>query len=132
MKKNIVGNYKISTLFLRIALGVFFLWFGIDKVLTPSNWLGWIPDSIFPVLPFEVAKFILLEGIIEIIVGVLLTIGLFTRVAAAVSSLQMMLIIIFIGFNEATIRDIGLLGGTISLLITGSPALSLDKLIERR
>ena len=116
--------------FLRFGLGVIFFWFGIDKFLHPLLWRGFIPPFVEALLPISVGLFESIQGVIEIIVGVLLIIGLWRQFAAAVAGLILIPIIIVtfaIGAYDIALRDVGLLAVSISLTVVPETIFSVDK-----
>lgn len=120
---------RFSPLTLRISLGILFLFFGIDKLINPNSWIGWVPRWIWGVM--DIDFFILSQGILEALIGALLVGGLFTRIVAAIASILMLLIIVSIGFNDIAIRDIGLLGASLSLILLGGGELSVDNSLRK-
>jgi uncharacterized membrane protein YphA (DoxX/SURF4 family) len=122
---------KFATLVLRAGLGAVFVWYGIDKTIHPEIWGGWVPAMVKSVLPVSVALFLKAQGVAEITAGVLLLLGKFTRLAALTTALFLASILIFIGPNDVTVRDIGLLGAALSLFLTGSDFFSLDRTKRR-
>ena len=99
-------NYMIV---LRLGLGLVFTWFGLDKLINPSNWLGYITPKVAQFIFINLNSFIFILGIIEIMLGILLIIGLYTRIVALIMAIHLTLVIISIGFNDVAVRDIGLL-----------------------
>jgi len=122
----IINNKFYATVVIRISLALVLLWFGIDQILNPGNWFGYIPLSISSIIPFNLGTLILLNGIIEIIMGVLLLIGLYTRIIAFIAALHLLSITIAVGYNEIGVRDFGLTMMAISLIFSGAGVLSLD------
>ncbi len=118
-----------SVLILRLALAFVFLYFGIDKFINPENWIGYA-RPLESLLPFSIALFILLLGVIETIVGALLLLGLFTELASIVAFIMLIAIIFTIEFNEISIRDIAL-ASIAFYLIFNKTKLSLDNLRKR-
>lgn len=149
-KKNKIDRYaKYAPFILRIGLGVVFFWFGLDKLLRPWYWEGWMPSWMGSILPVSLTSFLYIQGIVELMIGVLLIMGLFTRVASLIASLILGGIISTFVFNanvighftkfhidgdiffliltETLFRDLGLLAGAIALILLGGGAFSLDK-----
>lgn len=121
---------EYSIFIIRIGLAVVFLLFGIDKFINPESWFVYVP--IFILQFTNLNFFIFLLGILETIIGLFLLIGFLNRLAALIAALFLLSIIFTIGYNEITVRDIGLLAMAISLIITKSNLLSLDSLIKKR
>jgi len=115
-----IKSIKLSHLFLRIGLAAVFLWFGVDKFFHPDYWISawtpmWIVDFVarFGINSTSLAY---LFGIFELLVGISLITTVFIRIFSFLSIIFLALIIVFFGFNEVIIRDIGLIGGFLAIL----------------
>ena len=126
IKNFIIENKNYSIVIIRISLALVLLWFGIDEIVNPENWFGYIPPGITSIIPFDIESFILLNGIFEIIIGVLLLIGYYTRIVAFIAALHLLSITIAVGYNEIGIRDFGLTLMAVSLIFSGAGVFSLD------
>jgi len=120
IKEFFIKNKDYSTAIIRIGLALVLLWFGIDEILNPENWFGYFPESLTSLLPFSLETFFILNGIFEIIVGILFLVGFKTRIVAAISALHLLSITIAIGYNDIGIRDFGLTLMAVSLIFSGS------------
>lgn len=118
---------------LRLGLGIVFLAFGIGK-FKGDEWVDTMRSmGIFSYLPWSVDTSVILAGILELLVGLGLVLGLFTRFFSLLASLEMVsiLILLFIyGIHE--IRDIGLLAGTVCLIFNDADFISLDHFLKKR
>ena len=126
IKNFIINNKNYATVVIRISLALVLLWFGIDEIINPENWFGYVPSWISNNLPFSLDFFISLNGIIEIMMGGLLLIGLYTRTVAFIAALHLLSITIAVGYNEIGVRDFGLTLMAVSLIFSGAGVLSLD------
>ena len=117
MNKKFVNVVKYG-LILRLGLGFVFIWFGIDKLINPINWLGYIPPKVAQLIFINLDSFIFLLGIVELILGTLLIIGLYTRIVAFIMAIHLALVVASLGFNEIAARDIGLLSIALYLSLT--------------
>lgn len=115
--------------YLRLGLGLMYLYSGIDLVRHPTAWYWalpyWLRQYITAGVPLDM--YLRIQGAIEILLALIL-LGWFlprslVRVAAVVAALEFAIILIlaFLPFSEAnfliTFRDIGLLGAALALLI---------------
>jgi uncharacterized membrane protein YphA (DoxX/SURF4 family) len=117
---------KLVFLVMRVSLGIVFLIFGIGKFKN-DIWVETIKAMDFFIrLPWDVNISIALIGITEILTGVALIIGLFTRLFAALAVVQLIGILILLRFEE--VRDIGLLGMAIYITIVKNDAFAMDYL----
>jgi uncharacterized membrane protein YphA (DoxX/SURF4 family) len=121
-------NKEYVPLILRIGLGIPFFWFGIDKFFNPIFWARFIPEYMKSLIPISINSFMYLQGTIEVLVGIFLIIGLFTRITSYLSSIILIVVIISVGFNNISLRDVGLLSISISLIYLNSGKLSIDNL----
>jgi len=126
IKEFFIKNKKYSTTIIRIGLALVLLWFGIDEIINPENWFGYFPQSLIALLPFSLETFFMINGIFEIIIGILLFVGFKTRVVAFISALHLLSITIAVGYNDIGIRDFGLTMMAVSLIFSGAGVLSLD------
>lgn len=111
-------RYKIKpSIFLILGLGFVFFWFGLDKLIHPENWIGYISPFLSSLIFFNLNSFIYLLGFIELVLGILLWTKWKLKFISLLISMHLLLIIIFTGFNEITVRDIGLLTMALSLFI---------------
>ena len=146
IKSFIERNKKYSTDIVRIALSIVFLWFGINQLINPESFLGYVPQWLYqqePQMmmhgfmqfiqkaPNFVYTIILLNGIFETIFGALLLVGYFTRISAFLLALHLFGISFSLGYNDIAIRDFGLALATLSLIFSGAGEFSLDKQLEK-
>jgi len=119
---------KYSPVLLRIALSLVFLWFGINQLIFPNMFLGYIPSWITqnPIIPLEPGFIIMGNGIFEIVFGILLIAGLFTRLVSLFLGLHLIGIMLGLGYNDIAVRDFGLMLATISITLNGPDIWCLD------
>ena len=110
---------------LRLSLGAMYLYSGIDIVRHPSAWTwairslpAWING---PITTFGVENFLYVQGVVEIILGALL-LGWFVpkkvvRYIGLISALEMAAIVLLVGIDAVTFRDIGLIGAGLALFL---------------
>lgn len=108
---------------LRLGLGLMYIYSGFDLFYYPYHWYGFVPKW-FSQIVNQVATvdaYLRLQGIGEFIIG-LLFLAWFggkwgVRIASALAALEMALIIIFVGIDPITFRDIGLLGAAVAIFV---------------
>lgn len=106
---------------LRVGLGLMFLYSGYDLIANPFHWYGFVPQwfsrFVTPLVPME--QYLRLQGTGEIILGLLLLAWFLppwiARLAAAAAAAEMLGILLFVGLDPITFRDIGLLGAAVAL-----------------
>ncbi len=123
--KDVLGGYEDCLYFVfRVFVGLLFFQHGVKNLF---GWFGGSPSELFS--KFGVA------GVIELVVGVLIVLGLFTRLAAVVSGLEMVVAYFMVHFPSGWIPILN--GGELALLyfasflvliVYGSGKWSLDRL----
>lgn len=101
--------------FIRLGLAFVFIYFGIDKLINPINWLGYIPAWIETIIPLR--QFVFANGIFEIILGLGLLYHKTLRLAANIIILFLAGVITTLGLDEVIARDVGLLFMAIALAV---------------
>ena len=106
---------KLSYHILRIGLAVTFLWIGFLIFMEPEVWGGFLQPWVVELLPVPVKIAMLGTAMLDVAVGALLLLNLFTWLAAGIGVLHLVIVLITSGFNSVTIRDIGLLAASAAL-----------------
>jgi uncharacterized membrane protein len=96
---------------LQLGLGLTILYAGVDAFLHPADWIGFLPAwiTMFKLTP---ALALQIHSILEIALGLALLVNYKVRYVAALSALDIALILFVSGFGRnallITFRDIGL------------------------
>jgi len=106
-----------APIIVRIGLSLVVLWFGINQLIRPDYFIGYLPTFLFE--SSYATIFIILNGLFEIILGAFLIAGLFTRIAAIILAIHLFFIAISLGYNENAIRDLGLTLALFSIFLAG-------------
>ncbi|OGN28299.1 MAG: hypothetical protein A2941_02050 [Candidatus Yanofskybacteria bacterium RIFCSPLOWO2_01_FULL_49_17] len=118
-------SLKHSNLFLRLGLVFVFLWFGIDKFFHPVYWLNaWVPASVVGLaggFDLSANTLVYIFGVFEVLVGISLLANMYVGFFGSLAVLFLAVIPLFQGFNEVLVRDIGLIGGLLSLIFWPRP-----------
>jgi len=126
---------NIGVLAVRLGMGVGFLWAGINKVSDPAAF-GMMLQNMAGIDPMMAPNMALLIGGLEILSGVLIWIGLITRIASAYQLIVLLGAKVMFGFDftmgPAIWKDDALIGIAILLLLYGSGKFGLDYLISKR
>ena len=113
---------KSSYHFLRVGLAITFLWIGILILRDPLAWGSYIQPWALKFLPASLEQAMRGTAVLDIAVGLGLLFDFFPWVVALIGSVHLIIILITSGVTDITIRDVGLLTGTIALLIESSPS----------
>jgi len=106
---------------LRLGIAITFLWIGILILKAPEAWGSYLQPWAVGLLPIPLKEAMIATAFLDIIVGLFLLINVFIWLAALLGSLHLAIILITAGINAVTVRDIGLLGATLALMITAWP-----------
>lgn len=110
----------------RAGVSFVFLWFGLSQLVSPENWTAWLPAWVFN-LPVKELSLIYLNGSFEVILGLSLLLGVFTRVSALLLSLHMLHITWTVGYNDIGVRDLGLAIATFGVFLFGPDRIALER-----
>ena len=120
-----------SPVVLRLSIALVFLWFGINQIADPNQWVAYVPDSVVNFSGLAVTTIVFLNAIFEIILGSALLLGFFTRWTAALLALHIIDIFIIVGMNATGVRDFGIAAATVTIWLNGSDWLSLDRFMRQ-
>ncbi len=131
------GQYeKYRALILRIFLGVTVLFWGYEKITLEKLVSGYTMDY-GPFMFIDVNLFLSIVGWIQVLMGILLFLGLLTRLNAAIMVLMGLTTIIVPGL--IVMKDVphfayafALTGAALALLIEGAGRYSLDQKLWSR
>jgi len=120
------------TLLVRLALGSTLIWLAVtEKMLNPRVSEVVVLDyGLESVIPVNSAMWVFAVGSIELIVGTVLVLGLYTRVAAIVTAL--VLTSSFFYFREEVAGHVTFFGALLVLMSTGAGRVSLDAVFAAR
>ncbi len=110
----------------RWGVGIVFFIFGISQLLNPSSWMAYLPDFALNI-GVNSTTLIYMNGVFDLTLGILLLLGIFTRIIALIGILHIIGIIFSLGYNDVSVRDFGLLIVLVSALIHGADKLCLVK-----
>jgi len=118
-----------GTTFLRMGIAFVILWFGAQQFIDPTQWIGFIPDSIIKMSPVGAITLVHLNGALEIVFGTSLMLGLFTRISALILALHMADITYVVGYTSIGVRDFGLMIAVIAVFLNGADHTSIDQFL---
>ncbi len=117
---------RFAPLLLRVGLAAVILWFGTNQLLEPSLWVSWVP-AWTSALGTDAMTVVYLNGAFEVVAGVLLLLGCWTRLVAFAIFLHMCLIILDIGMSPTGVRDAGIAVGLLALAMQEGDRYSLTR-----
>ena len=115
---------KISYVIIRFTMAALFLWFGTQQILHTSAWIGFLPEWAFN-MPLSPERFVLANGMFEVVSALLLIAGLFTRWVAAALGAHLLMIALTVG-GDIGVRDAALGLTAIAMFFTSPDAWTLD------
>ena len=117
---------KAAPVVLRIGLALVFLWFGFAQLLHTSMWLGLIPKWVTGMSGLQAVTLVHFNGAFEIVFGICLLFGFFTRVVTLLFALHMIHIALTLvaasGLTAISVRDLGLSFAAVTLFLLGPGA----------
>lgn len=126
-----MNTQRWAPVILRAGLAFLFLWFGFSQLADPSAWVSWVPAWAASLSWVSPTTLVFLNGGFEIILGLALAAGFYTRWAALLLSVHLFFIAYEIGYNDIGVRDFALALSTLALSAYGTDEYSLDKLVRR-
>jgi uncharacterized membrane protein YphA (DoxX/SURF4 family) len=116
---------NLSLKILRYGWVILFLWFGVQQIMNPGAWVGFLPawTGYFPI-PGEIL--VQLNGWMEIIGASFLLIGAFVRPVAIILSLHLFVIAAAAG-GAIGVRDFVLALMGVALAAAGPDDWTIDK-----
>src|SRR5947207_2318187 len=115
---------SLSLWALRLGLGFMFLYSGLDLVRHPTGWY-WavrpLPDFIKNIITDEIGmnRYLMLQGVGELVMAFVFLAWFLpakiVKIVAALAAAEMAAILLLVGLNSETFRDIGLLGAGAAL-----------------
>ena len=109
---------KYAPAILRLGLGFVFMYFGWQSVSNPAMFAGLVPHWTNAIMP--AVNLVFIHGIFEIVAGMLLFSGYFTRTISIILFLDLLDIISLLGFCEIAVRDFGLAAAMFALFLLGN------------
>ena len=114
----------------RLGISLVFLWFGVNQLLFPSDFMGYLSDYLLQMESAEM--FVIFNGLFETIAGTLLLLGIFTRPVALILSLHLLVIAASLGYNDISVRDTGIAIVAFALFLAGPDRWSCSALSPNR
>ena len=142
-----IERYKsYAPALVRIAVSLVFLWFGVNQLVNPESFLGYVPNWLYPhaaemqhAHPLQLLHnvsglahwLIMGNGFFEMTFGLLLLLGFFTRLSALLLSIHLVAIAAGLGYNDMAVRDLGLAAAAFSVFLNGPDRLCIGKRLKK-
>lgn len=122
--------HKYSSVVLRFGLGAVLLWFGLSQLIAPVAWTSFLPSWIAGIITPE--TFVIINGLSEVVLGVMLLGGIFTRIIAILTALHLASILFSVGYSsDIAVRDFGLMMAAIALALFRDYPVSIDNFLKK-
>lgn len=121
---------NLSSVVLRVGIGAVIIYFGLQQLNDQSAWIAYLPSWIKSV-PISQINFIYWNGWFELVFGILLVVGFYTRIVAFFLALHLLSIVFTVGYNEIGVRDFGIFIALVSIFLHGPSNWSADESLER-
>ena len=119
---------KLPFHLLRIGLGITFIWVGIFILQDPSGWGSMLQPWAFNMMGSSLNQAMISTAILDIAVGVFMLINIWTWLAALVGAGHLAIVLVTVGINTITVRDIGLIFATTALMFQSLPDWIISRL----
>ena len=119
---------KYSPLILRTGIAIVLFWFGFSQWKNPAGWVRMLPHF----LQANGNLFVYLNGSFEVIFGILLLLGLYTRFVSFLLGLHLLSISFFVVSGPTTARDFALSIATFAIFLNGADEFCFDRLLREK
>ena len=113
---------------LRVGLGITFVWIGLLILKQPEAFAGYLQPWAAGLLPISIAQAMVGTAILDIVIGILFFIARWSWIAAVLGTAHLAIVLVVSGITDITVRDIGLLAGTIAVAIDSTPSSFFDRM----
>ncbi len=120
---------RFAKYLLQIGLAITFFVIGMMILQDPEGWGALIQPWALKLVPGSVVDAMRQTAYVDMGLGILFLIGPVAWIAALVGSVHIVIVLVTVGVNTITIRDIGLLAATIALCIETTPASLVRRLM---
>lgn len=104
---------------MRLFLGFVLLWFGVNEILNPRYWSGYVPQMAIEMLPIPIFPFVQGHGAVLVLLAICFLFNFYIRYIGVVALLVLLSIIGGLismnGIDEIVVRDIGIFGLALSI-----------------
>ena len=127
--KELPKDFPIAVL--RWGLALVFFYFGFSQIVDPQAWTGFVPEFLTNIF-LSANNIVMINAITEIVLGIFLAAGIYTRFSSLILSLHLFCISASIGFNPVGVRDFGLAVATLVIFLNGADKYTIDWNIKNK
>ena len=80
-------------------------------------WTGFVPDLAVSLSGLSAETLVLINGVFEMVAGLALLTGFYTRIAATLLSLHMFHLLFVVGYSAIAVRDFGIAIATLAVAL---------------
>ena len=103
---------------LRLGLGITFVWMGVLIFQNPAAYGNLIAPWAAELLVISTTTIATIVAVIDVIIGALMIVNFWTRIAAIIGTIHLLIVFVITFGNDATsAREIGLLAATTALFL---------------
>ena len=102
------------------------IWFGVQQFIHTDSWTAYVPDSAVAMTGLKMTTLVYINATFELIFGLLLLVGVRTRIVAILLGLHLLDIMYIVGYGEIGVRDFGLAVATLVVGMQGTDILCID------
>ncbi len=106
---------------LRVGIAITFLWISVLIFKEPESWGRLIQPWTLNFVSIPLKTAMIETAILDLIIGFFLLIEKYTYIFSILAALHLLVVLIVVGINAATVRDLGLLAGSIALIFDSWP-----------
>lgn len=96
---------------------------------SPEAWGSFIQPWAVALLPVPLREMMISTAVLDVLTGVLLVLDMWTWLGALVGAWHIAVVLITVGINDVTVRDIGLFSAATALTIETLPAWLWEKIV---
>ena len=124
---------EYASFFVRLGVGFVFFLLRIQQLLHAALWATWLPEWFTNYFPDaeSIVHFMFVNGLIDVVLGAVLLLGFYTRIAASLMVLHLMGVLLTLGYTEIAIRDLSILLSALAVALAGPDHWCLEKYWRR-
>lgn len=117
---------RMAPIVLRYSMAAVILWFSLQQFIHPDMWVAYVPDSAVNLTGFSAPLLVYANATFELIFGMFLIFGIYTRISAVFLALHLLDIMWVVGYGEIGVRDFGLALALMSVALNGADMLCAE------